>query len=55
MTDATLARRRRGRPARAFSVEFPLTRENLTAALRKALNWNRPFADGPRDAAACWA
>ena len=31
-------------------MELPLTRENLTAALRKALAWNRPFADGPGDA-----
>jgi len=30
-------------------VEFPLTREGLTAAFRKALNWNRPFADRPED------
>ncbi len=44
------ARRRRGRPARSVHVEFPLTRESLTAAFRKALNWNRPFADRPDDA-----
>jgi hypothetical protein len=31
-------------------MELPLTRENLTAALRKALAWNRPFAAGPADA-----
>src|SRR5262249_29984572 len=31
-------------------VEFPLTRESVTAAFRKALNWNRPFADRPGDA-----
>src|SRR5262249_54680255 len=31
-------------------VEYPLTREGLTAAFRKALNWNRPFADRPGDA-----
>src|SRR6476620_1983887 len=24
-------------------VEYPLTREGLTTAFRKALNWNRPF------------
>ena len=36
--------------ARASSVEFPLTRENLIAAFRKALNWNRPFADRADDA-----
>src|SRR5438105_9857257 len=33
------------RPAGArVQVEFPVTRENLVAAFRKALNWNRPFA-----------
>jgi hypothetical protein len=32
-------------------VEYPLTRDGLTAAFRKALNWNRPFADRPGDAA----
>src|SRR5437867_4672428 len=38
------------RPAAArVHVDFPLTRENLTAAFRKALNWNRPFADRPSD------
>src|SRR5207237_5784870 len=31
-------------------VDFPLTRESLVAAFRKALNWNRPFADRPGDA-----
>src|SRR5437773_5177681 len=31
-------------------VEYPLTRDGLTAAFRKALNWNRPFADRPADA-----
>jgi hypothetical protein len=39
------------RPAGAkVHLEFPLTREGLTAAFRKALNWNRPFADRPSDA-----
>ncbi len=39
------------RPAAArVRVEFPLTRENLTAAFRKALNWNRPFAERRRRA-----
>jgi hypothetical protein len=38
------------RPAAArVQLEFPLTRESLTAAFRKALNWNRPFADRPGD------
>src|SRR5229473_5710813 len=33
-------------------VEYPLTRDGLTAAFRKALNWNRPFAERPSDARA---
>ena len=38
------------RPAGArVHVEFPLTRDGLSAAFRKALNWNRPFADRPND------
>jgi hypothetical protein len=50
MTDsATLAGGVRP-PGAKIQIDLPLTRENLTAALRKALNWNRPFADGPRDA-----
>ena len=53
MTDATALHRRRARRARACKVEFPLTRESLTAAFRKALNWNRPFAERPGDARAC--
>src|SRR5215208_6575656 len=31
-------------------VEYPFTQDSLTAAFRKALNWNRPFADRPGDA-----
>src|SRR5258708_15918004 len=31
-------------------VEYPLTRDGLTAAFRKALNWNHPFAERPTDA-----
>ena len=38
-----------GRRAKVH-LEFPLTRDSLTAAFRKALNWNRPFADRPSDA-----
>jgi hypothetical protein len=39
------------RPSAArVHVEFPLTRDGLTAAFRKALNWNRPFADRPDEA-----
>src|SRR5262245_59557752 len=38
------------RPAAArVRPEYPLTRENLAATFRKALNWNRPFADRPAD------
>jgi hypothetical protein len=49
MTDATTFTEVRPAAARV-RVEFPLTRENLTTAFRKALNWNRPFADRPEDA-----
>src|SRR5262249_49478100 len=39
------------RPAAArVRFEVPLTQENLIAAFRKALNWNRPFADRAGDA-----
>jgi len=31
-------------------VEFPLSRDGLLQAFRKALNWNRPFADRNDDA-----
>src|SRR6202163_3279705 len=48
MTDSTTFNDVRPAAARV-RVEFPLTRENLTAAFRKALNWNRPFADRPGD------
>jgi hypothetical protein len=38
------------RPASArVRVEYPLTRDSLVAAFRRALNWNRPFADRPND------
>ena len=38
------------RPASArVRVDYPLTRDSLVAAFRKALNWNRPFADRPAD------
>jgi hypothetical protein len=49
MTAETTISRARPLQARA-RLEFPLTRENLIAAFRKALNWNRPFADRPTDA-----
>jgi len=48
MTDAASFNETRPTGARVH-VEFPLTRENLTAAFRKALNWNRPFADRSGD------
>lgn len=39
-----------GRPRAArVRLEYPVTRESLTAAFRKALNWNRPFADRSED------
>ena len=39
------------RPAAArLRVELPLTPERMLAAFRRALNWNRPFADRPQDA-----
>jgi len=49
MTDATAFSDVRP-PAAKVRVEFPLTRENLTAAFRRALNWNRPFTERPGDA-----
>jgi hypothetical protein len=39
------------RPASAhLQIDFPLTPVSLVGAFRKALNWNRPFADRPSDA-----
>ena len=49
MTDAASLTASRPPGARVH-IEFPLTRESLTAAFRKALNWNRPFADRAGDA-----
>ena len=49
MTDVTSFNDARPAGARVH-VEFPLTRDGLTTAFRKALNWNRPFADRPSDA-----
>src|SRR6476646_1265708 len=49
MTDSTTFSDARPAGARVH-VEFPLTRDGLTAAFRKALTWNRPFADRPGDA-----
>ena len=49
MTDATSFGAVRP-PASRVQLDLPLTRENLTTAIRKALNWNRPFVDNPQDA-----
>jgi hypothetical protein len=49
MTDATTLNAPRA-PGSRVHLEYPLTRENLQTAFRKALNWNRPFADRPGDA-----
>jgi hypothetical protein len=38
------------RPSAArVHVDYPLTRDSLVTAFRKALNWNRPFADRAAD------
>ena len=51
MTDATASAAAALRPASArVHVDLPITRESLTAAFRRALNWNRPFAERPDDA-----
>jgi SpoIVB peptidase S55 len=49
MTDAASFNETRPTAARVH-VDFPLTRENLIAAFRKALTWNRPFAERTGDA-----
>ena len=49
MTDATAFNDVRPAAARVH-IDFPLTRENLTAAFQKALSWNRPFTDRPGEA-----
>ncbi|HZR26354.1 MAG TPA: SpoIVB peptidase S55 domain-containing protein [Vicinamibacterales bacterium] len=46
MTDATASSTVRP-PGTKVHLEFPLTRDNLIAAFRRSLNWNRPFADRP--------
>jgi hypothetical protein len=48
MTDAASFTGARPSAARV-RVEYPVTQESLTAAFRKALNWNRPFAERPSD------
>jgi hypothetical protein len=49
MTDSTTFNDVRP-PGSKVKVEYPFTQESLTAAFRKALNWNRPFAERPNDA-----
>src|SRR3954462_14646350 len=49
MTDSTAQGSVRP-PGARVKVEFPLTRESLSAAFRKALTWNRPFAERAADA-----
>jgi hypothetical protein len=49
MTDSTTFNDVRP-PGSKVKVEYPFTQETLSAAFRKALNWNRPFADRPNDA-----
>src|SRR5437660_11627940 len=48
MTDAASFNDSRPTAARVH-VDFPPTRETLVSAFRKALAWNRPFADRPGD------
>src|SRR5262245_44997988 len=48
MTDATALGTPRPRAAR-IQLELPLTRENLSSAFRRALSWNRSFADRSSD------
>src|SRR5437879_5418013 len=48
MTDSTTFTDVRPAGARV-RVEFPVTGDNLIAAFRRALNWNRPFAERPGD------
>jgi hypothetical protein len=48
MTDATAFSAPRP-PGTRVNVQFPVTPDGLVSAFRKALNWNRPFADRPSD------
>ncbi len=50
MTDATSIANTMRPAAARVRVEYPVTRESLTAAFRRALNWNHPFADRAGDA-----
>jgi hypothetical protein len=49
MTDATALGAPRP-PGAKVHLDYPFTPEALVAAFRKALNWNRPFAERPDDA-----
>jgi len=49
MTDSTTFSDARP-PGARVRVDYPLTRDSLTAAFRKALNFNRPFAERANDA-----
>jgi SpoIVB peptidase S55 len=49
MTDATSPANTMRPAAARVHLDFPLTRENLTNAFRRALNWNRAFADRTDD------
>src|ERR1700712_4838541 len=49
MTDATALNAPRPASARV-KVDFPLSRDGLITAFRRALNWNRAFADNPGEA-----
>jgi hypothetical protein len=49
MTDSTSFSDTRPPGARVH-IDYPLTRDTLTAAFRKALNWTRPFAERPDEA-----
>src|SRR5438309_2101962 len=49
MTDAASFNDARPLSAKVH-IDFPLTRDNLVGAFRKALNWNRPFVDRAEDA-----
>jgi len=49
MTDSTTFSDARP-PGARVKVDYPLTRDSLTAAFRKALNFNRPFAERANDA-----
>src|SRR5438045_1495193 len=49
MTESTSVNGTRPSAAKVH-IDFPLTRDNLVTAFRKALNWNRPFANQAADA-----